>query len=270
MSAIIPVYSTAKVFTAAAVLRSFDIDATIGDLVPGLPEDLRSLTLRSLLSHRSGLCDYGGWADYREAVAAREDAWPAANVLERATVSEAGSFRYSNIGYLLLRMAVERRIGTGFFTAIDRLVLSPLGVDAFPFESREDWVFCTCESITDNLRAYDPGWVYPGTFAADPADVARGLAAIMRGELGPDLPRLMKQTIGVDIPESDPMAPDAGYGLGLMTKGQPVLAVGHGGGGPGFNLFIASNPDGTRWYGAARPTEEEDPDLIRSCIAHVL
>lgn len=266
---VVPVYSVAKAYTAVAVIRSFDLDGPIGDLVPDLPAPLRPLTIRALLNHTSGLNDYVGWAEYRTAVEAREDAWEIGRILAGAVVDRAGRFRYSNIGFAMLRLALEHDESADFFTAIARGVLKPLGMDAFPFASREDWRACTHESIGDGLRAYDPGWVFTGTFAAEPDEAARGLAAVMRGELGDDVPCLMMDAVAVDAPARHPLSPSAGYGLGVMTKGQPVTVVGHGGQGPGFGLFVAASADGTRWSGRVAEGQGENLDLIQSCVDDV-
>lgn len=266
---VVPVYSIAKAYTAAAVLCSFDVDDQVGELVPQLPEPLRRVTVRELLSHTSGLNDYFGWTDYRAAVKDRRDAWEIDRVLAGAVVGRAGEFQYSNIGFAVLRLALENNEAADFFTVLSRRVLQPLGLEAFPFAAREDWRVCTHEFITDGLRSYDPGWVFTGTFAAEPDEAARGLAAIMRGELGEDIPRLMKQAIAVGAPASHPLSPSAGYGLGIMTKEQPVTVVGHGGQGPGFNLFAAVSADGLRWSGRVAEGQREDLDLIRSCVDDV-
>lgn len=266
---VVPVYSIAKAYTAVAVLRSFDVGVQVGELVPALPESLRSVTVRALLNHTSGLNDYFGWADYRAAVEARDDAWEIDRVLAGAVVGPAGRFRYSNIGFAVLRLALEYNESANFFTAISRQVLRPLGVEAFPFASRGDWLACTHESIGEELRAYDPGWVFTGTFAAEPDEAARGIAAVMRGELGDDIPRLMMQPVPVNVPATHPLSPHAGYGLGVMSKGEPVTLVGHGGQGPGFNLFAAVSADGLRWRGRVAEGQGEDLDLIQSCVDDV-
>lgn len=232
---IVPVYSIAKTYTAAAALLSFDPDDALGAHVAGLAPEASRLRFREVMAHRSGLNDYGAWPDYREAVAAREDAWPHAAILARAEVGEPGAFRYSNIGYLLIRLALEARHGGTFFEVLEDTVLKPLGVRAAPFAARADWDACDHPAIDDSLRAYDPQWVYTGTFAAEPDEAARGIAGIMRGELGGGVAEAMRQAAVVEgVPATHPMSPGASYGLGLMVKGAPGTAVGHGGGGPGF------------------------------------
>lgn len=265
-----PVYSIAKPYTAAAACLSLDLDEAVGTLLPDIPANLASLTVRDLLAHRSGLNDYASWPDYREAVRRRDAPWPASEILSRAEVGEPGVFRYSNIGFLLLRLALEETRHGDFFGVLDELVFSPLGIPARPFAAQEDWRWCDHPAIGQSLRGYHPGWVYTGTFIADPHEAARGLALIMRGLLGNDVATEMRRPLPVDAPASHPMSPGAGYGLGLMTRGNPAAAAGHGGQGPGFNLFAATSADGSRWQGAVEAAEGENVDLIRACIEAVL
>lgn len=265
MSAV-PVYSVAKSYTAIAALRSLDLDSAVGEHVAGLGGALAPLTLRALLTHRSGLDDYGAWPDYHEAVEARLDPWPAGDVLERAVVGTPGTFRYSNIGYLLVRRALEESHGASFFDVLAELALGPLGVAAQPFVAREDWDSCDHPAVDERLRAYHPGWVYPGTFVARPHDVARGLALVMRGHLGGELAATLRGSLPVDAPSSHPLSPGAGYGFGVMTSGHPVAVLGHGGGGPGFSLFVATHAAGSRWCGEVAGSESEDLDLVRRCV----
>ncbi len=267
---VVPVYSIAKTYTAAAALLTFDPGDAVGAHLTGLSPEVAALTFDDLLAHRSGLHDYFAWTDYREAVDAREDPWADGAVLARAEVGEPGAFRYSNIGYLLIRLALERRHGGTFFEVLDDLVLSPLGIAAQPFATREDWDRCDHPAIDDRLRAYHPGWVYPGTFAADPDEAARGIALLMQGSLGDGIPTRMRTTLPVEgVSDVHPMTPVAGYGRGLMTKGDPVTVVGHGGGGPGFSLFAAASADGSRWKGEAVASDVEDLEVIRRCVEAV-
>jgi D-alanyl-D-alanine carboxypeptidase len=232
----VPVYSIAKVFTAAAALRTFD---DIGTRIEGFRLD-------DLLAHRSGLGDYASWPEYAEAVAAHEQAWPDDEVLARVEVGEPGRFRYSNPGYLLVRRALEAAHGAPFLEVLQRVVLDEVGIDAEPF---------------DGLPGYDPRWVYPGTFVAEPRQVADGLAALLRTDTG----RAMLHTQPVDAPGHVLARP--GYGLGLMTDGDPAVLAGHGGGGPGFTLFALARADGSAAHVEVVPDEVDDQPLVRACLA---
>lgn len=269
MNYVVPVYSIAKPYTAIAALTSLNRDLPVGHYVAGLGPDLAALTCRDLLTHQSGLNDYAGWADYHSAVEARQAPWHEQEILERAEVARPGYFRYSNIGFLLLRRALETVHEATFFDVLQELVLTPLGLTAFPFSAPADWAHCDHPGIDDRLRAYHPGWVYTGTFAADPQEAARGLALVMQGALGQNMAHALRTSHLVDAPAAHPLSPAAGYGLGVMTSGDPVDVIGHGGQGPGFHLFAAAAVDGSRWHGEVQAAEGQDTDLIRRCLTAV-
>jgi len=266
MNEVVPVYSVAKSYTAIAAIKSFNLDDPVGDHLAGLRADLGSLTFRSLLGHRSGLNDYAAWPDYRAAVEARLAPWPQEQILRRAEMGPSGRFRYSNIGFLLIRRALEQAHRGTFFDVLADLVFEPLGIEARPFAAMEDWRHCHHPAINDWLRAYDPGWVYSGTFAANPQQAARGLALALRGDSGAEVASALRTSFHVDVPPQHPLAPTAGYGLGVMTGGDgEARVVGHGGQGPGITLFAATNIWGTRWH-AEVGSETDGDEPIRRCL----
>lgn len=268
-SAVVPAYSVAKTFTAAAVLGAglgIDPDRPAGDYLPAwVPDGYRRFPVRDLLTHRSGLPDYTALPAYREAVTAREDAWETAELLDRVLrmpwEGSPGQFRYSNVGYTLLRLCLEET-GGGFLPVLRAAVLDPLGVTVHPLATREDW-----SGVTDGVARpsdYDPGWVYPGTFLASGADLAAGLAALLRSDLvAPD--RRARMLVSQPVPvRGHPLDP-AGYGMGVMTGGDPTRLVGHGGGGPGFTLAVLALADGTAWTSRAVADEVDDRPLFAAC-----
>ncbi|MEU0542112.1 serine hydrolase [Nocardia sp. NPDC005978] len=257
MDGVVPIYSVAKIFTAAAALLLFEESDPIGSLTSVAPR-FAGITVGDLLTHRSGLGDYGAWPDYADSVARRGTPWPAELLLDRVTMNPPGQFHYSNIGYFLIRRALEDACGGTFFEALDNAVLEPLGVSAFPFEHLEDWGRCAPSTVPD-VSNYHPGWVYSGTFAATVNSAARGLSRLMSGGLG-DIGSRMARTYPVAAPGHPWTEP--GYGSGLMTDGRPPTVVGHGGDGPGFTLFVASTIDGRRARGVAVPAEIGSTGLV--------
>ena len=265
---LVPAYSVAKPFTVAGLFAAgADPERSIGDYLE-CPTTMQRLTLRALMMHRSGLPDYGGWPEYRQAVTARADAWSTEELLERAAAFplEPGDFRYSNVGYTLLRLALQELTGTDdLFSALAVAVFPQLGMrDVAPLRSRADWE-AAAPSVIDDLRAYDPGWVYPGTFLAAPTALETGLRALLQGRLV--APEALLDTTPVDVPGH--VLAEPGYGLGLMTSGRPPRYAGHGGGGPGFTLVALATRDGAtaavEWIG----DEVSDQPLFRAALARI-
>jgi CubicO group peptidase (beta-lactamase class C family) len=126
--------SVTKQFTAAAILTLRDdgkltLDDSVRRWLPSLPESAGAITIRHLLTHSSGLIDY-------------EDVIPAgttkqlkdADVLrlletQTATYFPPGTaYRYSNSGYALLALIVEKASGQRFAGFLHDRIFRPLGM----------------------------------------------------------------------------------------------------------------------------------------------
>jgi CubicO group peptidase (beta-lactamase class C family) len=130
--------SHSKTFTATAVLQLVEqgrlrLDDPVGDLVPELRDGgspLASRTVRELLGHQAGVIRDGAAADFwqldgpfpdREALLA--------DVLEHGEVYGANEhFKYSNVGYSLLGLAVEAVTGRPYAEHLHDAVVAPLGL----------------------------------------------------------------------------------------------------------------------------------------------
>ncbi|HEY8477910.1 MAG TPA: serine hydrolase domain-containing protein [Chloroflexota bacterium] len=133
---LLPVASVTKLATALAVLRLADAGALSVDdpLARHLPEAAAAregVTLRTLLSHTSGLPH-----DLPARAAPYEPGlrWPALALACTAIPPERPPntrVQYSNVGYGLLAVVVERLTGQPFATALASLVLRPLGIEAY-------------------------------------------------------------------------------------------------------------------------------------------
>ncbi|MFT4178976.1 MAG: serine hydrolase domain-containing protein [Thermomonas sp.] len=128
--------SVTKPFTAAAVLLlaqhgKLSIDDPVKRWLPELPQVAGAITLRHLLSHTSGVLDYedlmpkpyeGQILDAGVlALLAKED---------RLYFPPGAQYRYSNSGYALLALVVERASGMTFADYLRRHVFEPLGMHA--------------------------------------------------------------------------------------------------------------------------------------------
>ena len=265
---LLPAYSIAKPFTVAGLLAAgVRLEDSIGNYVD-CPISMRSLRVDALMRHRSGLPDYGGWTDYRTAVANREDAWPDEAMLARTAglIQEPGEFRYSNIGYMLLRQALQQLTSTtDLFSALNTVVFPALDMhDVAPLNTRADWARAMGSHVAD-VAQYDPRWVYTGTFLASPEALETGLRNLLQGRLFD--PEPMLQSIAVDAPGHVLQKP--GYALGVMTSGMPPRFVGHGGGGPGFTLVALATSDGAKAAVEWANDEVSDQPLFAAALARL-
>jgi len=240
------VYSVTKTFLGVLCLRlELDLEAPVATWIdhPSLPR----ATLRQLLDHTSGIPDYGRLPAYEQAVQTTpSEPWADEELLARALAAgpdfEPGEgWAYSNTGFLLVRRIVDAVAAGGFAGALERELLTPLGLadtslalelgDLDPLVP--GWsTQVGGDSPLDVRGRYHPRWVGHRTLASTHADQERFWSALAAGDLC-DLDRLTEAVpIGFDAPGF--VRPS--YGLGLMTD--PAwpggLLIGHGGGGPGY------------------------------------
>lgn len=235
--AIFPWWSFSKTVIAACALRlAEDGRLALDEPLPDWP-----FTLAQLLQNTAGVPDYGGLPDYHAAVAAGEAPWSREVLLRRAgverlDVAPGEGWSYSNIGYLFARERIEACTGTDLGTALERLVLAPLGLGTVRLaRGVADFDAVHWEVV----RGYDPGWAYHGCLLGTAAQACRLLHALLCGELlRPDsLARMLRaHPIGDDVP-GRPWTTHA-YGLGLMIgtladEYGRTAAIGHSGAGPG-------------------------------------
>jgi D-alanyl-D-alanine carboxypeptidase len=230
----VPWWSFTKTALAAAALKlvaqgRLALDEQIGG---------RRYTLRQLLRHQAGLPDYGGLASYHQAVADGEKPWDVDELLSRVAADrldfEPGQgWRYSNVGYLLVRRIIERTTGEDIGGALRHLVFDALGLSSVRMVATARDLAGTAWGNHDN---YDPGWVYHGLLAGTPMDAARFLQRLMSGGVLPAA-LLTEMTTCHPLGGALPGRPweTHGYGLGLMIGRMTSagLAMGHSGAGPG-------------------------------------
>ena len=130
--------STAKQFAATSILLleqegKVSLDDDVRKFIPELPDYGAKVTLRNLLQHTSGLPDYVGLlrlAGARtEDVATDEEALHLL-ALERTLEFPPGSAHvYSNSGYFLLSLVVQRSSGRSLADYARQRIFAPLGME---------------------------------------------------------------------------------------------------------------------------------------------
>jgi CubicO group peptidase (beta-lactamase class C family) len=110
---------------------------SLGEVLPGtwLPPEKRLLTLTSLLTHRAGLSAWRPF--YQEVLAAPAPARPA--LLERLAATTPLEYTpdtatlYSDLGFMLLKVVVERRNGENLDRFCRESIYQPLGLATLGF-----------------------------------------------------------------------------------------------------------------------------------------
>jgi CubicO group peptidase (beta-lactamase class C family) len=124
-------------FTAACVLRLVDTGSVslsdhVGDFAPGIP-GADKITIRDLLTERSGLPDINGLPNYDELLQHHQTPASLIAAIEgRPLLFEPGSkfLHEEHSAYNFLALIVEKKTGLAFAAAVERLVFQPLGLAA--------------------------------------------------------------------------------------------------------------------------------------------
>ena len=192
--------STKKTWTAVAVLAlvregRVDLDGTIEGWFPDLPR-AREISVRHLLSHRSGLPEYEAFMPKGAA-----DDWTPQRIVELAlatgTQNAPGeAFLYSNTGYVLAGEIVAAERGEPLSRWLRRQVFEPAGMlstwsggdEPFPRERlARAYVF---ESGTPDAAPEESSGWFPlsgigaaGDLVTTPRDLAQGYHALFTGQV---------------------------------------------------------------------------------------
>ena len=249
------VQSITKSFTAAVILRlvasgTLRLDAFISEWLPDVP-NAACITIRQCLQHTSGLPDYGALPEYHEAVQQGATPWTFTEFLHRTNAEQllfepGQGWRYSNIGYMVLRRLIETVCGHSFAETVEAEVCRPLGLKyTTVIRDRDEYetlvpaysIYLSSDgSPVEVRRRYDPGWVATGVVASTASDLVRFYDRLMAGDLLPS--RLLDEMRAIVRAStlSNQRFVEPSYGLGLIADPlSPYGALyGHSGGGPGY------------------------------------
>jgi CubicO group peptidase (beta-lactamase class C family) len=126
--------SVTKQFTALAILILFErgklsLDDPISRFFPEFPPYGAGVTVRQLLTHTSGLPDYEDYMPEGLTVPLKDaDVLRIVEQNPRPRFRPGAAYRYSNSGYSLLALVVQRASGKDFATFLHDEIFAPLGM----------------------------------------------------------------------------------------------------------------------------------------------
>lgn len=253
--AIFHVASVSKQVTAFAVgllaeRGQLSLDDDVRKFIPELPEYGAPITVRQLIQHTSGLRDQwtllsmSGWRFPSDLITERD-------VMQVVTRQRALNFRpgdeylYSNSGYTLLAVIVQRVTGTSLRDFAHKEFFAPLGMHDTHFHDDFQMI------VPGRTSAYEPG--APGWRISIPTFNTYGATSLFTtaGDL-------LKWMAMLDTPPAalaslarngqvsgrlnDGTPTNYGYGLTLNTW-RGTRAVGHGGSDAGYRAQVERYPE---------------------------
>ena len=261
-----PAASVGKTFVAAAILQAVDdgkldldipIERSIGrePWFTRLP-NAKALTLRLLLSHRSGVPEvYENDAFVKAVTADPERTWRPTDLLafvfDKKPRSRAGTrFLYTDMNYVIAGVVFEEAVGRPLFAEIERRLLMPLRLDATVPLERKDWrdvvpglldpknpFFAVTAPEGETMRngrfLFGVQAEYAGGgLISSPRDLVRWAKALWEG-------RVFSAARLAEMLDAQPSAGGDRYGLdvGISQSGAgPVY--GHDGWAPGYQTVV--------------------------------
>ncbi|AQT71321.1 peptidase M15 [Streptomyces sp. fd1-xmd] len=266
--------SVSKTFSSVVLLqlvgeKKIDLDAPVNRHLPGLLPDDR-ITVRHLLTHRSGLADYTdamfehtvpGFEAVRNRVFGYQELLDL-SLREPRTTEPGVSYKYSNTNFVVVGMLIEKATGNRVGKEYERRIFKPLGLRnttyvhpdtkikglhargyLHPDEAGAPLVDSTEQTVSWAQSA--------GAVISSPADLNTFTSALLGGRLlSPHLLDAMVTATPTDATNT------RFYGLGLrrydLSCGTSVY--GHTGTVQGFYTYAFSTRDGRRSLSAMANT----------------
>jgi CubicO group peptidase (beta-lactamase class C family) len=263
--------SVTKQFTAAAILLlaedgKLSLDDRLKKWLPSLPPAVDSVTIKQLLTHTSGVVDYedvipvGTTAQLQDADVLRLLASQ-----DTTYFSPGTAYRYSNSGYALLALIVERVSGKSFATFLRERIFIPLGMlqtvayeegistvssRAYGYTMRDGKWTRKDQSVTSAVLG--DGGIYSSI-----DDLVRWDAAWYDSRLLSDESRKLAVR-----PQTETDKADVKYGFGWRITGESLW---HSGETSGFRNVIVRYP--TRRLTVVILTNRDDPAPYETALA---
>lgn len=257
--------SAGKMFTAVAVAQLIDagkiaLDDPIGRYVDGLTPEASTVTIRQLLNHSSGLGNYFAPENLPALIKAKtlRDLLPL--VARETPAFQPGSrFAYSDSGFLLLGLAIEKVSGRGYGDYLSAHIFEPARMTSTTLEPASP--AGTALGMTAMLApsqgpsALAPGPLRPaqearleggsagGSFSTV-GDMLRFFAALAQGKLTSGASLQMLVSPQIVVAKANGAQPERDYGFGFgVGRFEGHSWFGHNGGAPGVNTETAVFPD---------------------------
>jgi len=271
--------SMTKAFTAMAIMLLVEdgklgLEDPAGKYLPTLPDAWKAVTIRQLLSHTSGIPDFEevmGYGAYR-------NVWQADKVI--ATVARmpmdfkpGTRWKYSNTGYFLLTLIIEKLGGEPYVSFVKKRILDPVGMtrtrDSEPTQIIPGRA-AGYEFARGQLENRDPLQPTIGSGAGMLVSTANDL---VKWNAALDAQSILKPASYAQVWDNQPLADGSpsGYGFGWFVapmRGHRTQS--HSGGTAGFSSNILRLPDDHLTVIVLTNTHSANPVSITNHIARLL
>ncbi|MGV9311606.1 serine hydrolase domain-containing protein [Streptomyces sp. NPDC003691] len=255
--------SVSKTFSAVVLLQLVDegaltLDAPVNTYLPGLLDP--RITVRHLLSHRTGLYDYTndmfaatvpGFEAVRNRVFSYRELLDL-SLAKPPTVTPGTTYSYSNTNFVVAGMLIEKLTGKDVGDAFRKRIIKPLDLDdtfyvhpetAIPGQHAKGYLRPdeAGAPLVDSTRQTVSWAQSAGAVVSSAEDLNTFMSALMRG-------KLVSGTALGEMRTWTPVNATQGYGLGLRRRDLScgVSVYGHTGTVQGYYTFAFTSADGKR------------------------
>jgi CubicO group peptidase (beta-lactamase class C family) len=245
--------SVGKQFTSMAVMMLFEegkmgLDDKIAKYIPESPSAWNDVTVRELLTHTSGIPDYGSAEAMNKGVIDLRKDYTESQLIEAFAKMPMGfapgeKWSYSNTGYVLLGIIIHRVTGEFYGDFLQARIFRPLGMASTQIISEADIVPHRSSGyrlVKGQLKNQE--WVSPslnttadGALYTNVLDLAKWDAALYTT-------RLIRQSsfdlMWSPVKLNDGKTYPYGFGWGLASRGGHKVVI-HDGAWQGFTMSIA-------------------------------
>ena len=242
-----------KMFTSVAILQlaeqgKLTLDDTVGKHLADYPgKDVAAkVKIRHLLTHSGGTGDIFG-PEYMKKRLELKTLQDYANLYGTRTLGEepGNTFRYSNYGYILLGLIIEKASGMSYYDYVKQRIFAPAGMtatDSLPETESVPGRSMGYMMIDGKLQPNTDTLPWRGTSAGGGYSTARDLLKFAQAlESG----KLVSKASLAEATKGNLMMGQAGkYGFGFLEAGEGSLRrYGHGGGARGMNGELRIYPE---------------------------
>ncbi len=211
------------------------------------------ITVRQLLTHTAGFPQYENLF-FRNQVGSCAEA--AAVGVSRSL--QGKGFRYSNMNFCVLGLLIEELTGEPYEQVVYERLLTPLGISGMRLAPTQDPGAGEVVHRTVPDRNYMEVLGAAGAWVASPSDLVTIIDSLDLST--PGWKPLDADTVSVmKTAANDPLAPDRGYGMGLILYG--AGAVGHTGTIESTHAMVLDRADNVTW--AVTVSGENPSETVR-------
>lgn len=251
--------SITKQFTAMLIVKlaaegKLDLQENISTFLPDYPQEKADrIRIHHLLTHTSGIPDYGGFPNYRDFERKRHRPHEIVALFADLDLefSPGERYQYSNSGYVLLGLIIEKITGKAYAQVLNEKILQPLNMKDTGYDSQwlilknrangyyKIWGKYRNTNYIDMSLPYAAGSMYSTV-----EDLFLWDKALRNTDFLPEKYREM--IFAKHIPATRGRHYGYGWFMGEMPQGSSqkyVKTISHGGGLDGFRTQITRMPE---------------------------